>query len=260
MPEPNAKCKLKYEGQIFPTNLHGNILILKYLDKNTVHVRFINTGYETVTRINEIKEGCIKDKLAPAVCGVGVVGEEPTKINGTPQKDYVLWHGMVSRCYSEKEFIRKPTYQGCTVSENFKYFPYFKRWCNEQIGYNSVDNKGKPFALDKDILIKGNKVYSEYTCCFVPQEVNNLFIKKHANRGEYPIGVYYHKTSGKFVSMISTNGSQRNLGFFNNQEDAFEAYKREKERYIKEVANKWKDKIDPRVYEALMKYQVEITD
>ena len=33
-----------------------------------------------------------------------------------------------------------------------------------------------------------------------------------------------------------------------------------RESYVKEVANKWKDQIDPRVYEALMNYQVEITD
>ena len=33
-----------------------------------------------------------------------------------------------------------------------------------------------------------------------------------------------------------------------------------KERYIKVVANKWKDQIDIRAYEALMKYEVEITD
>ena len=39
-----------------------------------------------------------------------------------------------------------------------------------------------------------------------------------------------------------------------------EVIKEAKEAYIKEVANKWKDKIDPKVYEALMKYEVEITD
>ena len=30
--------------------------------------------------------------------------------------------------------------------------------------------------------------------------------------------------------------------------------------YIKEVANKWKDQIDPKVYEALMSWNIEITD
>ena len=43
-------------------------------------------------------------------------------------------------------------------------------------------------------------------------------------------------------------------------EEAFLAYKKDKEAYIKDVANKWKDKIDPRAYEALMNYEVEITD
>lgn len=38
------------------------------------------------------------------------------------------------------------------------------------------------------------------------------------------------------------------------------AYKQAKEAYIKEVANKWKDQIDPRVYEALMIWEVEGTD
>ena len=44
-----------------------------------------------------------------------------------------------------------------------------------------------------------------------------------------------------------------------NIED-FNAYKTAKEIYIKELANKWKGKIDDRAYEALMNYAVEITD
>mgnify|MGYP001557437674 CR=1 FL=1 len=32
------------------------------------------------------------------------------------------------------------------------------------------------------------------------------------------------------------------------------------EKYIKEVAEGWKDKIDSKVYQALINYQVEITD
>ena len=47
---------------------------------------------------------------------------------------------------------------------------------------------------------------------------------------------------------------------FKTPEEAFYVYKEAKETYIKEVANRWKDQIDPRVYEALMKYEVEITD
>ena len=53
---------------------------------------------------------------------------------------------------------------------------------------------------------------------------------------------------------------KKTLGYYITAEEAFYAYKQAKEAHIKEVANKWKDQIDIRVYEALMKYEVEIMD
>ena len=47
---------------------------------------------------------------------------------------------------------------------------------------------------------------------------------------------------------------------FKTELEAFNAYKKAKESFVKEQAEKWKGKIDPRAYEALMNYQVEITD
>ena len=47
---------------------------------------------------------------------------------------------------------------------------------------------------------------------------------------------------------------------FKTEIEAFNAYKQAKEAFIKEQANKWKSEIDPRAYEALMNYTVEITD
>ena len=38
------------------------------------------------------------------------------------------------------------------------------------------------------------------------------------------------------------------------------AFKKAKESFVKEQAEKWKGKIDERAYEALINYQVEITD
>jgi hypothetical protein len=50
------------------------------------------------------------------------------------------------------------------------------------------------------------------------------------------------------------------LGYFDNQEDAFQTYKVYKEGIIKKAAEEYKIKIDPRTYEALMKYEVSEND
>ena len=154
----------------------------------------------------------------------------------------------------------KPSYVNCEVSDNFKQFSYFKEWCNKQIGFNSEDDKGNHFALDKDILVKGNKLYSEETCCFIPQEINAFFISRKAQRGIYPVGVSYHATSGKFAAQISLYGIYHTLGLFETETEAFLAYKQSKEGYLKELAEKWKDQVDSRVYEALMNWEVSIDD
>lgn len=242
-------------GCIYNTRNSGDLVITKYVNKNEVYVEFVKTGHTTVARMCNIRKGTVKDRSLPSVYKVGVCGDEIVYINGKHIVEYELWAGVLQRCYSEKDKEKYSAYQDCTVSDNFKYYPYFKDWCSKQIGFR---NKG--WQLDKDILVKGNRVYSEDTCCFVPREINNLFIKRYANRGTCPIGVSYHKSSGKFASAISTDGLQRSLGLFNDQEEAFEVYKREKETHIKEVANKWKDQIDLRVYNTLMNYKVEITD
>ena len=125
----------------------------------------------------------------------------------------------------------------------------------KQIGFG---NEG--WHLDKDILVKGNKVYSPETCCFVPVELNSLLVNSRATRGEFPVGVYYDVSRSKFQSYIRMHGKRKHLGRFVTPEEAFYAYKQAKEAYIKEVAELYKDQIDIRVYEALMKYEVDIND
>ena len=116
------------------------------------------------------------------------------------------------------------------------------------------------WELDKDILQKGNKLYSKDTCCFVPHEINMLLTKRDNARGEYPIGVCFHKASGKFMAYLTINGKMKFLGRFTTPEEAFQAYKLAKEAYIKAVAEKWKHLLDNRVFQALMVYEVAIDD
>ena len=184
-------------------------------------------------------------------------GKYPASAGSRIVKEYALWRGMLGRCYhrTENRKVAYKSYDGCKVSEFFKYYSNFYVWVRSQKGF-LIEN----FDLDKDLLVKGNKIYSEDTCCFVPAEINNLFIKCDRSRGEYPIGVNYHKRVRKYVAKMRKFKENIHLGYFSKPDEAFNAYKEAKEAYIKSLAEKWKDKIDPRVYEALMKYRVEITD
>ena len=243
-------------GSLVKTNNFGYLLITRYVSSREVYSKFIDTGYEVKTTMQQLLKGNINDRLKPTVFGVGVIGECLTVDScGNRLKEYQVWKGMLERCYSDKFQAKKPTYKGCIVSENFVCYPYFKKWCNKQIGFDQVG-----WHLDKDILSKGNKVYSEDTCCFVPQEINSLLVRSNATRGKYPLGVSYLTRLGMFEASVSLGGRNKRIGRFYNAQEAFYAYKEVKESYIKEVANKWKDRIDPRVYNALMSWNTEITD
>ena len=248
-------------GKVCKSLSSGDFKILKYNDTANVEIQFLKTGFETVAQLGHIRNGNVKDPYSPSVFGVGVTGTKyPVKINGVITKEYDLWHSMLRRCYSNTSKKKNPTYEGCEVSDKFKYYEYFYEWCHKQIGFG-VDGNGNSFQLDKDLLIKGNRVYSESTCIFIPAEINSLLVKCTASRGEHLIGVHWSKTNKAFVAQVNKGkGKRENLGYFNTELEAFNAYKIAKESFIKEQAEKWKSQIDVRAYEALMKYTVNITD
>ena len=244
-------------GKVCKSSNSSDFKILKYNNAKEVEIQFINTGFETTVQLVQVKSGNVKDPYLPSVYGIGVLGAKyPSKINGVLTKEYMLWHSMVKRCYSTILKKKYPTYEGCEVSDNYKSYDYFYKWCNSQVGF---DNQG--WHLDKDLLIKGNKVYSEDSCIFLPQEVNTLLTKSTASRGEHLIGVYWCKTNKAFRAMVSKNkGKQEHLGYFKTEIEAFNAYKVAKESFVKQQAINWESQIDHRAYNALMNYTVEITD
>lgn len=252
----------KYQiGDFVKSNNCGIFEILSNTRKDNKRlVKFLDTGCEYFVDSSSINRGEVKDYLLPSVFGVGITGE-PT-IAKCDRQCYVAWHGMLRRCYYTKLDTKRNfnTYSQSIVSENFKNFKYFKNWCKNQIGFSSKDVDGNYFTLDKDILVKGDKTYSEDTCCFVPQEINLMFTLRKNKRGKNPLGVYFNKVLLKYSASLSVNGNSVFLGLYEDKHSAFSAYKQAKECYIRETANKWKDKIDPRVYEALISYEVDIND
>ena len=195
------------------------------------------------------------------VRGIGIKGDKYSSWNGIEMlKEYSLWTDMLRRC-TKKILRKRPTYEGVTCSENFKSYTFFYEWCNQQKGFNKKDKNGRKWSLDKDLLLRGNKVYSEDVCVFVPNRVNNLVTKCDSSRGEWPVGVYWGGAKGRFVSQCNNGtGKQTYIGCFNTPQEAFLAYKTFKEALIKQVANEYKEQLDCRVYEALMNYEVNEND
>ena len=244
-------------GKVCKSTSSGDFKILKYNDSKNVEIQFLNTGFKTTVHLWSIKSGKVKDRYLPSVFGVGVLGAKYSiSEGGVLTKEYDLWYSMLRRCYSDTYKKKQPTYVGCKCSENFKSYEYFYEWCHKQIGFGNVN-----FELDKDLLIKGNKVYSENTCVFIPSEINLLLTKCEASRGEHLIGVSWNSRDKTFKVQVRKNkGKREYLGLFKTEIEAFSAYKIAKEAFVKEQANKWKSQIDDRAYNALMNYQVEITD
>lgn len=187
------------------------------------------------------------------VHGMGINDRRyPTELEGKQTKAYLLWSSMLRRCYSRSYQDKQPTYIGCSVSDTFKHFSLFYDWCQNQIGF---DVEG--FDLDKDIIVPGNKIYSENTCAFVPYEINSFFNDTGTTRGEYPIGVYYNKHARKFRAYCAVNGKAKHLGYFLTSEEAHAVYKQFKEELCKQTALAWKSSIDHRVYKSMMCWEVQ---
>ena len=161
---------------------------------------------------------------------------------------YKAWVHMLERCYDEKYQERKPTYKGCTVYPEWLYFMNFRRWMEKQ------DWQGK--ALDKDLLVEGNKVYSANTCVFVDQMTNSFTTDCGRARGEYPIGVYFHKPLGKFQAQCSNPFTKKKekLGYFTCPNEAHLVWKARKHELADQLADL---QTDVRVAEALRTRYIE---
>ena len=192
----------------------------------------------------------MKDLYKKTVYGVGFIGEGEYKITVNNQRTKMsnAWKNMLQRCYKGLE--THPSYDKVLVDDRWHNFQNFGKWFEE----NYVEG----WHLDKDILAKGNKIYSPETCCFVPPEINYLFIKCNKSRGEYPIGISL--VHNRFQVTLRKNGKTHNLGRFNTIEEAFQVYKFAKETHIKEVADIWKPVIIEVIYNAMYNWVVEITD
>ena len=147
---------------------------------------------------------------------------------------YSKWFSMFVRCYSKNSLSAHPTYEGCSVCEEWHSFSNFKAWRECQ------DFEGK--VLDKDIISVGNKVYSPNTCTFVPEIVNAFITDSHNVRGKYMVGVHKQKKMNKFIARCGNpfTGGREYLGCHFTELEAHEAWRVAKLNFCEELIEKYK--------------------
>lgn len=240
-------------------NNFGSIMVItRYKNRNDIDVYF--PKYDWTYRhanYDNFNSGRIKCPYEPRVYGVGFIGEGDyiSGTTGKQTKSYKTWIHMLERCYDTEHSYKFPTYENCIVCDEWLNYQNFARWFD--INYYEIE--GEVMCLDKDILFKGNKIYSPKTCIFVPRGINNLFTKNDKCRTNLPLGVYEYK--GKY-RVLCSNGKNKliELGIYDTLENAFNKYKEFKEKVIKQIADEYINNIPIILYEAMYNYIVEIND
>jgi len=239
-------------GERYKTNSFGWVEIIVYRGTYDCTIKFDNTGtiLEKVSYGN-VKMGSVKDLYAPIVFGVGYMGIGKFMArapSGKKTSEYNAWKGILDRCYRENRSVRNKAYIGCTVADEWQCFQNFAKWYEE-----NWKRHMKGWDLDKDLFVKDNRVYSPENCCFVPQEINKILIRRTDNKNA-PMGAIFK--NGKFIVRMYKDGERLTLGSYNNAEQASMVYKTAKEDYIKELAERWKPYLDVRAYNSLMSYEL----
>lgn len=232
-------------GDKFKTNEGYDVEVLDYVNANKVLISFSEPRkYEKFVIASKLREGKISNPYHTSLYGKGYLGE------GNRKDFRQLWTNMLRRCYSSKDHKSK-FYESVKVCDEWLNLTNFTEWVLSQ-------KYEEGWELDKDILSNRDKVYSPDTCCFVPKEINTAMVLPRKSLAyTHMIGMYIDKRTGNYVARAKNGKMNSYIGVFKTEDDAYQAYKQSKETYIKQLAEKWKDVIDERVYQKLSNFTVE---
>ena len=172
--------------------------IIEYNSSQDIKVEF-EDGYIKKCLYHDFKKGKVKNPYYKYLYNRGYLGEaKTTDGKGNPLRAYQIWQHIFERCYSDEFHKNYPTYKGCEVCEEWYCYTNFKKWYDEH--YYELENER--VELDKDILIKGNRIYSPETCIFVPKKINIIFSRNNPKENGLPRGVSWDKENKKISRSI----------------------------------------------------------
>lgn len=199
-------------------------------------------------RLNYVTTNIMNRKLLYGF-GVNDYYDGPVNTGTKIVKFYAVWRSMIARCYDPVQRTKYSSWEGCKVCDEWKSLVKFKEWFDK----NYIEG----YELDKDILIKGNKLYSPETCCFVPKELNRIFETKpkKIKGNTLPEGVMWDSSRGLYISVLNRFNKKRlYIGRFISVEEASIKYQKAKNQYLSELAEEYykNGKINKRVYLAIL--------
>jgi len=155
-------------NKIYNSSNYGSFVVVEYVNAKCVHIKFTKTGFLSTVLAQHVRSGGVKDKLYPNVCCVGYIGDGvyTARLFGKITRQYTAWKNMLKRCYDTQYQEKNSTYKGCSVVKEWHNFQNFAKWFDE----NYIEG----YDLDKDIRVKGNKVYGPEFCVFVSHSDNTI--------------------------------------------------------------------------------------
>lgn len=232
-------------GEIRKNKCGTNMKIVKYYGHSDITVKFMDQYEAEVDTIySNFIRGQVKNPYDKTVYDIGYIGEGKYKAAIEKQllePRYSVWRNLLGRCYSPKVKNYK-AYSDCIVCDEWHNYQNFAEWYDSNIYQVGTER----MHLDKDILVKNNRLYSPDTCLIVPQRINMLFLHK-PNKYGLPNGIH-PKSGGKYYATYK----HKNLGTFNTLDEAVYAHERAKKNAIIDVANEYKEMIPTKVYDALL--------
>ena len=164
--------------------------------------------------------------------------------HGVATHEFTIWNSL-------KQRVGRGLYANVSISEEFMDFELWLKWAKEQIGFNTYDDNGLLYNIDKDLLSKpDNLMYSKDTCLFIPLELNLMC--KPSRNSNLKKGVQFLKARKKpYRAYINIDGKPIGLGYYHTEEEANTQYKIARLNRIDTMYLKYKDKLDARVWDAL---------
>ena len=77
-----------------------------------------------------------------------------------------------------------------------------------------------------------------------------------SRRGKYPVGIYWRESRQRFIVKMG----KKNIGETKTIEEGFTIYKEAKEKRYKQLAEKYKNVLSRKAYEALTTRTIEFND